>query len=247
MRHTFRYVVADDLAEGDEVVLGEADSHHLARVVRRRAGDPVELIDPDGGVWQAVVVRTAPPAVVRVAAAAPRPAAPAGRLTLYQGLADWGRLDTLVEKAVELGVGEIVLFRSARARRVPGDEEWTRRRERLARVAEAAARQSGRAPVPGVRGLVPFESIAAEIPGGEGLLIDPRGDAALPEALGARAPDAPTALVVGPEAGFSADEVASARAAGLPVCRLGPEILRAETAALAVVALAASRTWGRRP
>lgn len=242
MRHTFRYLVTEAPSEGLEVALSEADTHHLARVVRRRAGDRVEVIDADGGLWPAVVVRTGPVAAVRIAAAGPRAAVPA-RVVLYQGLAEWGRLDTVVEKAVELGVSEVVLFTSSRARRVPDAASWGRRRERLARVAEAAARQSGRAPVPGVRGLVPFDLVPGEIPDGEGFLIDPRGDATLPAALRARAPRARTALVVGPDAGFSAEEVDGARAEGLAICRLGATVLRAETAAIAAVTLAAARGW----
>lgn len=242
MRHTFRYVVDAAPAEGDEIALSAGDSHHLARVVRRRAGDEVELIDADGATWTAVVVHTGPPAVVRVGAGGARPAAPA-TVTLYQGLAEWGRLDTVVEKAVELGVAEVVLFTSSRARRVPDAASWGRRRERLGRVAEAAARQSGRAPVPGVRGLVPFDLVPGEIPDGEGFLIDPRGDATLPAALRAYASRARTALVVGPEAGFSADEVDTARSRGLAICRLGSTVLRAETAAIAAVTVAAARGW----
>lgn len=243
MRHVFRYLVDRPLAEGAEVALGADDAHHLARVVRRRPGDAVELIDADGGIWPAVVTALEPGARVRVSAAAPRTPPPA-RVTLYQGLVEWGRLDTVVEKAVELGAGEVVVFRSERARRVPGAEAWERRRERLDRVAAAAARQCGRAPLRPVRGLVPFGRIPAEIPDGEGFLIDPRGDAALPAAIGARrAPAERIALVVGPEAGFSADEVATARRDGLAVCHLGPAVLRAETAAIAAVAVAASVDW----
>ncbi len=242
MRHTFRYVVDGDLADGAEVALSAGDSHHLGRVVRRRPGDDVGLIDADGAIWSAVVVGTGPPAVVRVVGEGARPA-DAATVTLYQGLAEWGRLDTVVEKAVELGVSEVVLFTSSRARRVPDAASWARRRERLARVAEAAARQSGRAPVPGVRGLVPFDLVPGEIPDGEGFLIDPRGDATLPAALRARAPRARTALVVGPDAGFSPEEVDGARAEGLAICRLGATVLRAETAAIAAVTLAAAHGW----
>lgn len=241
MRHTFRYLVAEAPSEGAEMPLSEADTHHLARVVRRRPGDRVEVIDADGGLWPAVVVRTEPVAAVRIAAARPR-AAEAARIALHQGLAEWGRLDMVVEKAVELGVGEVTLFTSARARRVPQPDAWERRRERLDRVAAAAARQSGRAPLPPVRGLVPFEHVLAHVPSGEGYLIDPRGDAPLPSVMGATAER--IALVVGPDAGFSDAEVAMARDAGLSVCHLGPTILRAETAAIAAVAIAAAGGWG---
>ena len=106
MRHTFRYIVEADLAEGAEVALSAGDSHHLRRVVRRGEGDAIELIDAAGGIWPAVVTRAEGEVVVRVTAAAPRAPRPA-RVSLYQGLIEWGRLDTVVEKAVELGAGGV--------------------------------------------------------------------------------------------------------------------------------------------
>lgn len=240
MRHTFRYLVDAPPGPGAEVLLSPDDSHHLARVVRRAPGDAVELMGPDGRRWAATVVAAGPPAVLRVGEDEPLPAEEA-RVSLHLGLAEWGRLDTAVEKAVELGAGAITLFTSERSGRVPEPGAWDRRRGRLDRVAEAAARQSGRLPLGRVRGLVPFAEVITEIPAGEGYLIDPRGDAPLLSAL--RAPgatDARIAVVVGPQAGFSEGEVALARDAGLPVCTLGPTILRAETAAIAAVAIASA-------
>jgi len=240
MRHTFRYLIPHAPEPGGEIALSAEDSHHLTRVVRRGPGDDIELIDPEGRRWAAVVVSSGPPASVRVTSDEPVPREEAV-VSLHLGLAEWGRLDMAVEKAVELGAGEVTLFVSERAGRVPEPDAWGRRRERLERVAQAAARQCGRAPLERVRGLVPFVEVITEIPAGEGYLIDPRGDAPLLSAL--RAPggsDARIAVVVGPQAGFSEGEVALARAGGMPVCTLGPTILRAETAAIAAVAIAAA-------
>jgi 16S rRNA (uracil1498-N3)-methyltransferase len=240
MRHTFRYLLAGVPSPGDEVALSAEDSHHLARVVRRGVGDEIELIDPDGSRWTAAVVAPGPPARLRVISG-PGPDPAVAPIALYLGLAEWGRVDVAVEKAVELGAGELALMVSERAGRVPQADAWARRRERLERVAGAAARQCGRAPLARVRGLVPFAEVIAEIPAGEGFLIDPRGDAPLLDALRARArPDMRIALVVGPHAGFSEAEVALARAGGMPVCSMGPTILRTETAAIAALAVAAA-------
>lgn len=232
MRHVFRYLVATPPAAGEQVALGPDDSRHLARVVRRRPGDEVELTDGAGTTWPAVVVSAGEPAVVR--AGPPRPAPPPSGVRLYLGLAEAARVDVAVEKAAELGVAEVVLMASERAGRVPGPEAWERRSARLARVAEAAARQSGQAWLMGLRGVVPFGDALAEIPSGEGFLIDPRGDAAISAAAGSGR----AALLVGPPAGFSEAEVARARAAGLAVCGLGTAVLRTETAAIAAASLA---------
>jgi 16S rRNA (uracil1498-N3)-methyltransferase len=241
MRHVFRYAVAEDPGAGGDIALAPEDAHHLTRVVRRGPGDAVELIGPDGRIWPAVVVASRPVATVR-ATGAPREA-PAPRVALYQGLAEWNRIDVVVEKAVELGVGPVTLFTSERTRRVPGDDAWARRRERLDRVAGAAARQAGTAGVGRVRGLLAFDAIVAGIPAGEGFLIDPRGELTLPTAIADGGASARVSLVVGPDAGFSGSEVARAREAGLAVCRLGPTVLRAETAAVAALAIASAPAW----
>ena len=241
MRHVFRYAVAEDPGTGGEIALAREDAHHLTRVVRRGAGDPVELIGPDGRIWPAVVVAVGPAATVR-ATGEPRDAPPP-RVALHQGLAEWNRIDTVVEKAVELGVGPVFLFVSERTRWVPDDDAWARRRERLDRVATAAARQAGTAGLGRVQGLLAFDAVVAGIPAGEGFLIDPRGELTLPTAVADGGASARVSLVVGPDAGFSDAEVDRARAAGLAVCRLGPTILRAETAAVAAMASASAPAW----
>ncbi|HWH15297.1 MAG TPA: RsmE family RNA methyltransferase [Miltoncostaeaceae bacterium] len=236
MRHTFRYLLTAPPAPGATVMLAPADAHHLSRVVRRRAGDPVEMIDADGRVWPAVVVDTGAEARVRLADG-PRPGPPPAPVVLAQGLAEWGRLDTLVEKCAELGVPRIVLLTTERTRRVPDPDAWRRRRERLVRVAQAAARQSGQSHLPAVEGLVPA---AAALAGpGERVMLDGRGDRPLGAHLAGR-PDAAAqlTLLVGPDAGWSGHEVAAARAAGVAVCTLGAATLRAETAGLVAVTLA---------
>jgi 16S rRNA (uracil1498-N3)-methyltransferase len=235
VRHTFRYLVGDEPREGQTLALSPEDSRHLARVVRRRAGDRLELIDGSGRLWSATVVATGPPATVRVGA--PRPAPPPVPVTLYQGLVEAGRLDLVVEKAAELGVARVALLASERARRLPAPDALARRLERLRRVAAAAARQAGHGHLTRVEGLVPFDDALREVRPGGGYLIDARGEQALTDALGA-APASAAALLVGPEAGFSDGELRAARAAGLTACRLGPATLRSETAALVAMSLA---------
>jgi 16S rRNA (uracil1498-N3)-methyltransferase len=224
---------------GAHVALSAQDSHHLARVVRRRAGDAVEVVDPGGRIWPATVVEPGDPATVRVAAA-PRPAPAQAPVTLVQGLADWGRLDTLVEKCAELGVARVVLCAPSRTRRTPAPDAWRRRRERLLRVAEAAARQSGQARLPEVDGVLGWDVAVAEAAAaGDAYVLDPRAEVPLPAALAGRDdPSGPVALLVGGDTGLSPDEVALATARGATACTVGPAVLRAETAALVAVTLA---------
>ncbi len=237
MRHVPRYMLRTPADVGSVVELDEADSHHLVRIVRRHPGDEIELIDGVGGIYLAALRETGPPARVAVIErrVGPRPSG----VVLWVGLTEAARLDLVVEKATELGVDEVVVISSARARRVPDAEAWDRRAARLGRVAEAAARQSGRAALPSLRGVVPFDQVIEEIPHGEGLIIDPRGDASLAQALvGPPTRGHRTHLLVGPEAGFSHEEVSAAVAGGIPSATLGPSTLRTETAAITSVVLA---------
>lgn len=240
MKHTFRYVIAERPEPGQRVELSANDTHHLARVVRRRAGDPVELIDGSGRIWPATVVGVGHLAVVEVGE--PRRAIPPATVTLYQGLCEWGRLDVVVEKAAELGIPRIVIHESARAKRVPEPDTWRRRRGRFARVAESAARQAGQGYLPRVDGLVPLERVLDEVPAGEGYLIDPRGERSLATALRDADASSRVSLLVGPDTGFATAEVEAAEAAGWCVCSLGPATLRAETAALIALGVALEAT-----
>ena len=235
MKHAFRYVVSEAPAPGDRLVLADRDSHHLLRVVRRRPGDLVELIDGSGRSWPAVVCESDDLAVVEVGE--PRPGPARSGVTLYVGLLDSNRLDGLVEKASELGVDRMVVFVSQRAKRVPEPDAWRRRRARLRRVTESAARQAGQGFLPSVDGLMGFEEALEEIPAGQGLLVDSRGGSSLAHAL--VSPDLRRAcLLVGPEAGFSDAEVDLATGRGARVCGLGAATLRSETAALVAATLA---------
>lgn len=239
LRHTFRYRTEAFLTPGAEVELNQADSHHCNRVVRRAVGDRIELIGADGRLWEAEIITLQPR--VMVTAHTSRAAPPVHELTLYLGLLDSARLDLVVEKAAELGVSELTVMSCERLRRHPEPSAWQRRQARLERVAAAAARQCGRGHVMAIRGLVPFATAVMQTAQGRGLLIDPRAVSPLYPAL---AGGGAAALLVGPEAGFSPSEVAQAEAAGIGVHHLGPAVLRAETAALAAVVLAAQQLGG---
>lgn len=243
MRHTFRYVVDVEPVEGAEVVLGDGDSHHLARVVRRRAGDGVEVIAPDGTLWPCEVRDPGPPAVLSVVGPArtPPPAAP---VDLWVGLCEPGRLDLIAEKCAELGVRRVGVMSTARARRVPDEAAWAKRAERLSRVAESAARQSGRGTWPRPGALVPFDHVLAETVPEQGIILDPRAAAPLADVLRAQRADSPVTLLVGPDTGFDDAEVDAAVSAGLTPAGMGAGMLRAETAAIAAATLALAARGG---
>lgn len=239
--HRFRYPVAATLAPGDHPALADDDAFHLVRVVRARPGQGVELVDASGRLFDAVV-DDAHPLRLRVVAAsadAPPPAAP---VVLVACLLGGSRFDEVVEKATELGVAAIRPVLSDKTAYRPDAEALARKRARWTRIAAAAARQSKRADVPRLDDPVPLTTAALdpartilctnEAPGRPlADLLDP-----WPAPGGGAAGE--VTLVVGPEAGFSAAELAGLTAAGIAFASLGPTVLRAETAAIAATAVA---------
>ncbi len=236
VKHTYRYIVAD-VSPDAQIVLCEADSHHLTRVVRRSVGDEIELIDADGRLWPATIVAIEPCVHVRTGSSS-REAPPSPPIGLYVGLADFGRLDTLVEKATEIGVARITLMATGRVRRLPDDGAVAARTARMTRVAQAAAKQSGRAVIPEIRGLLRFEDVLAEVDPASTVVVDPRGTLAVADVLSGLRP--PLALIVGSDAGFDPGEIERASAVGIAIARMGDAVLRTETAGIVALTLAAA-------
>jgi len=226
------FFVPGTLSEGAVIELPEDERRH-ARARRLRAGSSVRLSDAAGRRAAGTVVRvTRATCAVEVGAVA-RPAdrAPGG-VSLFVPAIRLPRLSWLVEKATELGAARVTVVASELAQR-GRVESAAGSSERLARVAREAAKQSGQAGVPAIAGPVGFaEAAGAAASHAEAIFLDASGPR-FPETLAA-----PAALWVGPEGGWSREEVAAAQAAGWRRARLPGAVLRAETAAVAALVLA---------
>jgi 16S rRNA (uracil1498-N3)-methyltransferase len=237
------YVPTSDIADGIAQVRG-SEFRHLQRVLRLREGDHVILFDDTGTEHAGIVTNLSPRvAVVRVTASSvPRRESPLA-LTLYQGIPKGRKMDLVVEKASELGVHAIAPFSSAFS--LGAGAGAAAKRERWQRIAVAAAKQSGRTSIPSVAAPASFAEVivAAGTHDLRLLFFEGAATIAFDAVPPPSRPPASVAVVVGPEGGFSRDEVDAARAAGFAVVDLGPRILRTETAALVAVTLAQAR-WG---
>jgi 16S rRNA (uracil1498-N3)-methyltransferase len=225
---------------GDAVELPTPACEHLLRVLRLSEGAPLLLCNGDGMDYRATLGASSKRgARALVLEALPNHAESPLRITLAQALARGEKMDWVIQKATELGVAAIQPIITERTEVRLDAERASRRLAHWQAVATAACEQSGRARVPTV-----FEPIAlAAYAAGTDtdairLALDPDGDA-LSDALndGGLQATAPVHLVVGPEGGLSERDHAQLRAAGFRGLRLGPRILRTETAGL--VALAA--------
>ena len=232
---------------GEQRLTGDL-AHRIARVLRMPAGERVRLFDGSGREVVAVLAGVTAQAVSVRLLDELLPAPPEPRLHLYQALIRPNRFDWLLEKATELGATTLTPVVSERVQ-VRRSELGPSRAARWARIIVEACEQCGRRTLPELRDPRSFSEALAEASGVIVLAWETaRGDApALGTALrnlqrdgvDAAADGAEVSLFIGPEGGFAVAEVAAARERGVVVVSLGPRILRAETAALAALAVAA--------
>jgi 16S rRNA (uracil1498-N3)-methyltransferase len=227
------YVPPEQLASAPRVKLTAGQSRHLLAVLRLRLGDALEVFDGRGARFQAVLAADG----LEIGAALPA----AGRrvdVVLVQALAKGEKMELVIQKATELGVARIVPLAAERSVVHLDARRAAPRAARWRRIAQEAARQCGRADVPGIDEPCGWEGVFAllrEDPERRGLLLDP-GEKDL--RLGEAARGAPRLLLAaGPEGGFSPAERRQAIQGGLLGAGLGPLVLRSETAGLAALAV----------
>jgi 16S rRNA (uracil1498-N3)-methyltransferase len=232
-----RVHVEDTLAPGARVTLGGPAARHVRQVLRLGEGDAVTLFNGDGTDYPARIESLARGAVevAVVAAAAVRSESPLA-LRLVQGVARGERMDFVVQKATELGVAAIQPVVTARSVVRLDAAARERRQAHWRGIAIAACEQCGRARVPDVAAPVTFATwLEAPAAAGARRLLLAAG-AAQPLAAAAQG-SRDIELLIGPEGGLDdAERDAAVRAGYLP-CRLGPRVLRSETAAIAAIAV----------
>jgi 16S rRNA (uracil1498-N3)-methyltransferase len=228
-----RLFVNADLAPGARVEPTRGQAHYLANVMRLATGDELLLFNGRDGEWRARLTDIGKRTLALEVASNERPQQVGPDLDLVVALVKRQRLETIVEKAAELGARRVRLALTERT-----NAERTNV-ERLTAIAIEAAEQTGRLDVPEIQPPQKLDRLLAAWPSARPLMFcDEAGDAPpAREALDRRA-TAPWAILIGPEGGFSPAERAQIRqlSAAVPVS-LGPRILRADTAAIAALAL----------
>jgi 16S rRNA (uracil1498-N3)-methyltransferase len=237
-----RFFCPPPLASGEDFALPPGVAHHAVRVLRLKEGDALLLFDGEGGEYPARLARVDGREVLAdvgehrsVERESPL------SVTLVQGLAAAERMEFAIQKSVELGVAAIVPVTTARSVvRIPA-ERARRRVEHWQQIVVAACEQCGRDRLPAVHAPCDLsEWLRTPSTAASRLLLSP--DA--PRSLGQLSrPEGTIELLIGPEGGLTADESAAAIATGFLAVRLGPRILRTETAAPAALA-AMNALWG---
>ncbi len=228
-----------DLTPGAPVDLPLDLVHQAGVVLRLRPGDRVILLDGAGREAEVVLTTFSRKQVSgEVVACRAAPPPPHPHVTLYQAVLKGERFAWVLQKATELGVAAIVPVITERTVVPLAEASEPEKAARWGRIVREAAEQSRRGTLPALHPPIRWADACAAMALAEAALL-PWEEATTPLAAalaGVRAA-AHVALAVGPEGGFSPAEMAQAAAAGLTPISLGPRILRAETAALAVCAL----------
>lgn len=228
-----RFFIEQPLAAGDTVTLDEAVARHAGQALRLRTGDALLLFNGQGGEYRGSVVAIKPRLSVAVEQFVDLDRESPLFTRLVQGVSRGERMDYTLQKAVELGVSEIVPVITSRTVVRLDAARAAKRLERWRQIVRSACEQSGRTAVPPVHAPLPLaEWLQTPVPGSR-LLLDPRADRAL-TGVGA---GADITLLIGPEGGLTEPEREAARRQGFSGVCLGPRVLRTETAAVAALAI----------
>jgi 16S rRNA (uracil1498-N3)-methyltransferase len=224
---------------GDTIDLSSEESHHVNRVLRLRVGDRLSVFDGRGREWAATLIDSAARKVrVTLEDELTNPVEATLDVVIYQGLCRSERMDWVVQKATELGVRAV---HAVSTECVDAPPVTSQRLRRWQRIAIEACKQCGgrRVPLIEVADGLPAPSGDALLP----LLLDP-GERAVP--FDGLAPDTPPEriwIAIGPESGFSQNEILAHLTAGWQPLVLGPRVFRTETAGIVAAALILQR-WG---
>jgi 16S rRNA (uracil1498-N3)-methyltransferase len=234
-----RLVVPGEAIEGDRAKVRGSAHHHLCHVLRVRRGDRLELLDGSGARYEGEITDiTAREVVVAIRERHPPPPSPLPRLVLVYGLSRRSRTELVLQKATELGVDWFLPAVCARS--VARPEGKT---ERWLEIMTQATRQCGRPAPPLLSPTMPLADALTQAAGEAELRLIASGPDG--EAISSVAGDLSTeglrtvAAAVGPEGGFSPDELATAGQRGFRTVSLGPLVLRTETAAVSMLTLLA--------
>lgn len=241
MRST-RVYVPGTLQPGSEIELPENAVRHAVRALRMHPGDALIAFSGEGGEYHARLTRIERnKAWVRIERFVEREAESPLAINLVQGISRGERMDYAIQKAVELGVREVVPVFTERSVVQLKGERADKRQQHWQSVAESACEQCGRNRVPLIHRPGDFATWLADWKRDDLRLVlspdEERGLASLPE------PGGPVTVLIGPEGGLTTQEVATAVAAGFIAVGLGPRVLRTETAAVAALA-ALQCVWG---
>ena len=224
-----RFFVEKSIIADNSVTIKGEDAHHISRVLRMREGDKITICDCEGMDYYCIIETIAKSeVVVQVVSSEVNQTEPTVDIMLFQGIPKQGKMEVIIQKAVEMGVRSIIPVVTHRCV-AKGDKP-----ERWKKVVLEAAKQCGRGRIPEVCEAVSFNEAVKRMAGMECKIMpyELETEGRLKDVLGSARE---VGILIGPEGGFEEYEAEAARAAGIKTVTLGKRILRTETAASAVI------------
>jgi 16S rRNA (uracil1498-N3)-methyltransferase len=236
MSDPLRFFVPTESLQGDLVVITGEPCHHLRNVLRSKPGSVILLLDGRGQCCEARLEQLQPDQATARVLRRWRESETALPITLLQALPKGDKFDLILQKGTELGVSCFQPVETAHAIPHLDAARLAKRQLRWQRIVSEAARQSRRGVLPEVKPLEKLATVLNEPTSDLKLVLWEAGSVPLMQAL-PLSPPTGVRLLVGPEGGFSIQEISTLTAAGFQAVHLGPRILRTETAGLAVTSV----------
>ena len=236
-----RFFVKREDITGDKIFIDDReDVHHIVKVLRLKRNDKIEISDGIENEYIAGILEAASDMVVcEICEKLSEDREPKVEITLVQGLPKQGKMELIVQKAVELGVGTLIpcIFR----RSINSDSEKANKKmDRWQKIAKEAAQQSKRKIIPKVENCEDMKSLIGKLDEFDLVLLayeDERKASIKSELRENRISPQKVAVIIGPEGGFEIEEVEMLKKAGAISVSLGKAILRTETAGIAAISM----------
>ena len=229
-----RFFTKKDNISDNQITISGNDAFHIARSLRMAVGDEITVCDEDGTEYISSLSRIRDDECIAdiLSTKAGSTESPI-HITLFMAYPKGDKLETVVQKSVELGASSIIPFESSRCIKRPSADKLDKITERLSRIAEEAAKQCGRCKLPKVSKMIKLPELLSMIDNFDLALFCYEGKGA--ESLKCvldryNKTSGRIAVIIGSEGGFSEDEAKSITEAGAKCVNLGPRILRCETA-----------------
>jgi len=233
-----RFFISPEQVVGSRIIVSVEDVHHITTVLRMKAGEMLILSDGKGTEYTVKIAQVNGTEIATEIVNESRRQIPYPRVTLGQGLPKSDKMDWIVQKATELGVWNIVPLITERTIVKVGDEK--KRIVRWRKICREAAMQSNRVDIPAIGHILSFKDFLRTSnfePGTLFLLPWEEGTTPIKDALHGKSDVNDIIVLIGPEGGFTTAEVEMAKGKGFHLVSLGPNILRTETAAVAVLSM----------
>lgn len=236
------FYIKNNQIDGKNIRIIGDDVKHIKKVLRYNINDPIEICDENGVVYEAKISEytETDEVLCEINEISEKKAELPYQLVLYQGLPKSDKLETIIQKCTELGINMVIPVQMERSVAKINEEKGSKKTDRWNKIATEASKQCGRQKIPIVSNVINFENIIENISKYDIVLVpyESEENISIKQILkGLKRNIASIAIVIGPEGGFSDEEINLLKENGAQICTLGQRILRTETAAIATVSM----------